>query len=219
MPSGEVSLKLSLDVSAVTSYTTIGGISQPIIGQRKVEHEIRLKDGEVNFIGGIMESQQTKALSGIPGLAQIPTWPLDWDSWPWPSRPCWPSPWSWRLCCTRANRPRKSCCSTSCTSGPPTVVLLFGTVALLAPAFEELLFRGFLLPWLGQRLETRLGIRPGRLLAAVLTGLGFGLMHLQPLGWRPSPPWAWCWAWPTCAPATWSPPSWCMACGTAGCSC
>jgi general secretion pathway protein D len=68
----EVSLKLSLDVSAVTSYTTIGGISQPIIGQRKVEHEIRLKDGEVNLIGGIMESQQTKALSGIPGLAQIP---------------------------------------------------------------------------------------------------------------------------------------------------
>src|SRR3984885_7149316 len=46
----EVSLKLSLDVSAVTSYVSIGGISQPVIGQRKVEHEIRLKDGEVNLI-------------------------------------------------------------------------------------------------------------------------------------------------------------------------
>ncbi len=68
----EVSLKLSMDVSAVTSYTNIGGISQPIIGQRKVEHEIRLKDGEVNLLGGMMEDQQTKAISGIPGLASIP---------------------------------------------------------------------------------------------------------------------------------------------------
>ncbi len=66
--------------------------------------------------------------------------------------------------------------------GAWTVVLLFGTVALLAPAFEELLFRGFLLPWLGERLGTRLGTRPGRLLAVALTGLGFAFMHLQPLG-------------------------------------
>jgi len=69
---GEVSLKLSLDVSAVTSYVSIGGISQPVIGQRKIEHEIRLKDGEVNLLGGIMEDQQTKALTGIPGLSSIP---------------------------------------------------------------------------------------------------------------------------------------------------
>jgi general secretion pathway protein D len=68
----EISMKLTLDVSAVTSYVSIGGISQPVIGQRKIEHEIRLKDGEVNLIGGIMENQETKALTGIPGLSQIP---------------------------------------------------------------------------------------------------------------------------------------------------
>lgn len=68
----EVSMKVALDVSSVTSYVSIGGISQPVIGQRKVEHEIRLKDGEVNLLGGIMEDQQTKAISGIPGLASIP---------------------------------------------------------------------------------------------------------------------------------------------------
>jgi len=61
-----------MDVSAVTGQQNIGGISQPIIGQRKIEHEIRLKDGEANLLGGIMEDQQTKSLSGIPGLAQIP---------------------------------------------------------------------------------------------------------------------------------------------------
>ena len=69
---GEVTLKISMDVSAVTGQQNIGGISQPIIGQRKIEHEIRLRDGEANLLGGIMEDQQTKSLSGIPGLAQIP---------------------------------------------------------------------------------------------------------------------------------------------------
>jgi general secretion pathway protein D len=63
---------MSLDISAVTSRVNIGGIDQPVIGQRKIEHEIRLKDGEVNLLGGILEDQQTKSLSGIPGLASIP---------------------------------------------------------------------------------------------------------------------------------------------------
>jgi general secretion pathway protein D len=69
---GEITLKITMDVSAVTGQQNIGGISQPIIGQRKIEHEIRLKDGEANLLGGIMEDNQTKSLSGIPGLAQIP---------------------------------------------------------------------------------------------------------------------------------------------------
>jgi len=65
-------LKIALDVSAVTSTTNIGGINQPVIGQRKIEHDIRLREGEVNLLGGILEDQTTKSLSGIPGLAQIP---------------------------------------------------------------------------------------------------------------------------------------------------
>jgi general secretion pathway protein D len=68
----EVTLKLSMDISAVDSYQNIGGIQQPVIGQRKIEQEIRLREGEVNIMGGILESTQTKSLSGIPGLASIP---------------------------------------------------------------------------------------------------------------------------------------------------
>ncbi|MGO9824226.1 MAG: cohesin domain-containing protein, partial [Terriglobales bacterium] len=71
-PGGEVSLKLVMDVSDVDSYTNIGGISQPVIGQRKIENEIRLKEGEVSLLGGMMEDSKTKALTGIPGLANIP---------------------------------------------------------------------------------------------------------------------------------------------------
>jgi general secretion pathway protein D len=68
----EVSLKVSLDISSVTGQSNIGGISQPIIGQRKIEHEIRLKEGEVNLLGGMMEHDLTKSLSGLPILGSIP---------------------------------------------------------------------------------------------------------------------------------------------------
>ena len=69
---GEVTLKLVMEISSVTGQASIGGISQPIIGQRKIEHEIRLKDGEANLQGGIFTESETKSLTGIPGLAQIP---------------------------------------------------------------------------------------------------------------------------------------------------
>jgi general secretion pathway protein D len=68
----EVTLKLMMDVSAVTGNNNIGGISQPVIGQRKIESEIRLREGEVNLLGGIFENQDVKAVSGLPGLSQIP---------------------------------------------------------------------------------------------------------------------------------------------------
>ena len=68
----EVTLKVTMDISSVTGQSNIGGISQPIIGQRKIEHEIRLKEGEVNLLGGMLEDQQTRSLTGIPGLSQVP---------------------------------------------------------------------------------------------------------------------------------------------------
>lgn len=68
----EVTLKLALEISEVDSTTNIGGISQPVIGQRKIEHEIRLRDGESNLLGGLMEDTDTKSWSGWPWLSQIP---------------------------------------------------------------------------------------------------------------------------------------------------
>ncbi len=68
----EVSLKVSIEVSSVTGKTNIGGIEQPIISQRKIEHDVRLREGEVNVLGGLMEESQTKSISGWPGLSKIP---------------------------------------------------------------------------------------------------------------------------------------------------
>ena len=69
---GDVTLKTTIDISSVTSFQNIGGIQQPVIGQRKIEHVVRLREGEANLMGGMLEDSQTRNLTGIPGLAQIP---------------------------------------------------------------------------------------------------------------------------------------------------
>jgi general secretion pathway protein D len=71
-PDGDVSMKLIVDVSSIAGQSTIGGIQQPIISQRKIEHDIRLKDGEVNVLGGLIERDTTRSLNGIPGFSQVP---------------------------------------------------------------------------------------------------------------------------------------------------
>ena len=39
------------------SHVNLGGIDQPVIGQRKVTHDIRMKEGEVNLLGGLINSR------------------------------------------------------------------------------------------------------------------------------------------------------------------
>jgi general secretion pathway protein D len=71
-PDGMVTLKLSMEISNLNGQSTIGGISQPIISTRKVEHTIRLMDGETNLLGGILEVSDQDTVSGTPFLGQIP---------------------------------------------------------------------------------------------------------------------------------------------------
>jgi general secretion pathway protein D len=68
----EVTLKMSLEISSVTGQQSIGGITQPIIGQRRIDHETRLADGDVNLLGGILEDQETQSLSGYPWISRLP---------------------------------------------------------------------------------------------------------------------------------------------------
>jgi general secretion pathway protein D len=68
----EVTLKMVLEISSVTGTQNIGGITQPIIGQRRIEHVARLADGDVNLLGGILEDSDTQSLSGYPWVSKIP---------------------------------------------------------------------------------------------------------------------------------------------------
>ena len=69
---GDVGMHIELDVSTVAGHVNLGGIDQPIIGQRKITQEIRMRQGEVGLLGGLINTQETKQVTGIPGLSSIP---------------------------------------------------------------------------------------------------------------------------------------------------
>jgi general secretion pathway protein D len=43
-----------------------------VISQRKIDHDIRLKDGEANVLGGLIERTDTRNVNGIPGVGEVP---------------------------------------------------------------------------------------------------------------------------------------------------
>jgi general secretion pathway protein D len=68
----EVTLHVDVNVSTIRDRIDLGGISQPIIGQRKSVADIRLRDGEVTILGGLTQMQDSSSSNGIPGLVNIP---------------------------------------------------------------------------------------------------------------------------------------------------
>ncbi|HET7870871.1 MAG TPA: cohesin domain-containing protein, partial [Terriglobales bacterium] len=71
-PDHSVSMKLSVEVSSLNGKVNIGGIDQPVISQRRIDHDIRLQEGEVSILGGLAERQQSRSVSGWPGFAHLP---------------------------------------------------------------------------------------------------------------------------------------------------
>jgi len=69
---GDVSIHVDLNINSVSSYVNLGGISQPVISQKKISHDIRMREGEVGLLGGLINVQETKTVTGIPGLSSIP---------------------------------------------------------------------------------------------------------------------------------------------------
>jgi general secretion pathway protein D len=68
----DVTLKLKIEISSESGSTTISGVTEPIISQRTVDQVIRLKEGEVNLLGGLLDDEKDKSISGWPGLGEIP---------------------------------------------------------------------------------------------------------------------------------------------------
>jgi general secretion pathway protein D len=69
----EVTLKLKVELSNLAGTVSAGGgVTQPIIGTREIETQIRLKDGETNLLAGLIRQEERTSLSGVPGLSKIP---------------------------------------------------------------------------------------------------------------------------------------------------
>jgi len=70
----EVTLKLTVEVSNVGGNVSAGEgqPSQPIIATRTIESTIRLKDGETNFLAGLIQRNENTTNTKVPILGDIP---------------------------------------------------------------------------------------------------------------------------------------------------
>ena len=65
----EVTLQLEFEIRAL-SGSNINGI--PIISNRTLTQTVRVKDDETTIIGGLLDNEETRSLTGLPGFANIP---------------------------------------------------------------------------------------------------------------------------------------------------
>jgi len=69
----EITLKVTVEVSNVADFVEAsGGQRQPVIGTRTIESTIRLKDGETNFLAGLIQTDDINTETGIPGISDVP---------------------------------------------------------------------------------------------------------------------------------------------------
>jgi general secretion pathway protein D len=65
----DVTLALKVAVQSI-SGTGFGGL--PTFGNREVNTQIRLRDGETNMLAGLIRDDERRVMEGVPGLSDIP---------------------------------------------------------------------------------------------------------------------------------------------------
>jgi len=68
-PNNEVTLQLEFEIRALAG-STVNGI--PVISNRTLSQTVRVKEDEPTLIGGLTDNEETKAITGLPGFAEIP---------------------------------------------------------------------------------------------------------------------------------------------------
>ncbi len=72
-PDGQIAIHALVDISSLGAPQSFGGgLSEPTFNQRKIEQDIRLREGEVSVLGGLIQSTLTNSVSGTPILGDIP---------------------------------------------------------------------------------------------------------------------------------------------------
>ena len=74
--SGEITLEMSAEFSQVGDSRNVGTgqnpINVPTFLSRKIEGVLRVRDGETNLLGGLVQGRDAVTLSGVLGLQSIP---------------------------------------------------------------------------------------------------------------------------------------------------
>lgn len=72
-PSDDIEIKVSLEVSSIAKQiSTATGTVAYQIGTRNASTVLRLKDGQTQILAGLINDQDRKSSSGVPGLSQLP---------------------------------------------------------------------------------------------------------------------------------------------------
>jgi general secretion pathway protein D len=72
LSTGEIAVHAKIEISSLGASITVGGVSEPTFGQRVIEDDFRLQEGEVNLLGGLIQRTLTDQVQGVPGLGDIP---------------------------------------------------------------------------------------------------------------------------------------------------
>jgi general secretion pathway protein D len=72
LATGEVAVHAKIEISSLGASLTVGGVSEPTFGERVIDDDFRLQEGEVNLLGGLIQSTFTNSVQGIPGLGDVP---------------------------------------------------------------------------------------------------------------------------------------------------
>lgn len=68
-PDKQVTLQLDFDIKALAG-NSINGI--PVISNRTLTQTVRLKEDETSIVSGLLDREETKTITGLPGFANIP---------------------------------------------------------------------------------------------------------------------------------------------------
>ena len=70
---GEIVLDgFTVESSALGASIAVAGQSVPTFASRKVTTKLRLREGESTLLAGLLKDEQRKALSGFPGITNVP---------------------------------------------------------------------------------------------------------------------------------------------------
>ncbi len=72
LSNGEIAVHAKIEISSLGASITVGGVSEPTFGQRVIEDDFRLQEGEVNLLGGLIQKTFNDQVQGIPGFGDIP---------------------------------------------------------------------------------------------------------------------------------------------------
>lgn len=72
LATGEIAVHAKIEISSLGASITVGGVSEPTFGQRVIEDDFRLQEGEVNLLGGLIQKTISDQIQGIPGFGDVP---------------------------------------------------------------------------------------------------------------------------------------------------